>query len=138
MKRMCFAFLAVASTLPSYASSLTGAYVFRVQSAAGGNEYVEGKSTTVNDHGGAWMQITTDDIGYGKAAQAKLLSNALREIKTEPLCKNGNAVGPCRRGETIIGYRRTWDANGHQGGNFEYAVYPATSGKEQRVTFQVR
>ena len=138
MKRMYFAFLAVVLTLPAHASSLTGAYVYRVQSAAGGNEVVRGRNTTVSDHGGAWMQIITDDIGYGKAARASILSNALREIRTEPLCRSGGDMGPCRRGETVVGYRRTWDASGHQGGNFEYAVYPASSGKEQRVTFQVR
>lgn len=138
MKRMCFAFLAVAATLPAHASALTGAYVYQVNSAAGGREDVSGQSTTTKDHGGAWMQITTDDIGDGKAAQATLLSNALRQIKTEPLCRNGGTVGLCRRGEIVVGYRRTWDASGHQGGNFEYAVYPANSGKEQRVKFQVR
>jgi hypothetical protein len=138
MKSMYLALTMAVITLPAYANSLTRAYVYRVNSATGGNEVVSGRSTTLNDHGGAWMQIVTDEIGYGREPQARLLSNALREISKEPICQGRNGMVPCRRGDTIVGYRRTWDASGHQGGNFEYVVYPSGGGNVARAAFQVR
>jgi hypothetical protein len=129
----------VTASTPALAQSnaLTRAYVYEVNSAAAGNEKVAGRSNTMKDHGGAWMRIVTEEIGYGGNAQAQLLSNSLREIGKEPLCRAGAGLGKCRRGDTIVGYRRTWDASGHQGGNFEFVVYPAGSGSAQRVAFQV-
>lgn len=138
MKAIYVALLAVGMALPVHANSLSRAYVHSVKSAAGGNEVVSGRSLTTSDHGGARMHILTDEIGYGSNAQARLLSNSLREIAKEPLCRAGSGVGPCRRGDTILGYRRTWDASGSQGGNFECVVYPAGSGSAQRVALQVR
>ena len=138
MKAIYLPLLAAAAALPVHANSLSRAYVHSVKSAAAGNEVVSGRDTTTRDHGGAWMHILTDEIGYGQRAKASLLSNSLREIAKEPICRAGNGVGPCRRGDAIVGYRRTWDASGHQGGNFEYVVYPAGSGSAQRVAFQVQ
>jgi hypothetical protein len=119
------------------ANSLTRAYVHSVSSAAGSTEVVVGRASTTRDHGGAWMRIQTDDVGYGNNPQARLLGNALREVKTEPLCNSGGSLTPCNRG-TVVGYRRTWDASGHQGGNFEYMVIPNGAGGPVRVNFQVR
>lgn len=120
------------------ANPLARAYVQRVESASAGSEIVSGRTATAKDHGGPWLHIYTDEIGYGREPQAKILSNALREIARIPICNIGGGVAPCRRGETIVGYRRTWDASGHQGGNFEYVVYPAGGGTAQRVTFNVQ
>ncbi|UPG93703.1 DUF4879 domain-containing protein [Luteibacter aegosomatissinici] len=138
MKATYLTLLAAAVAFPVHANSLSRAYVHSVKSATGGNEVVNGQSVTNRDHGGAWMHVLTDEIGYGQHAQASLLSNALREIAKEPICRAGSGVGPCRRGDTIAGYRRTWDASGHQGGNFLYVIYPAGSGSTQRTVLQVR
>jgi hypothetical protein len=137
MKRCVLALLCL--LIPAaHANSLTRAYVHRVESASAGSEIVSGRTTTAKDHGGAWLYIYTDEIGYGRQPQARLLSNSLREIAKVPICNVGGGVGTCRRGDTVVGYRRTWDASGHQGGNFEYVVHPAGSGSAQRVTFQVQ
>lgn len=137
MKRIALALLCLVAPA-SHANSLTRAYVYRVESATGGNEIVTGRTTTAKDHGGAWLRIFTEEIGYGRQPQARLLSNSLREIAKVPICNVGGGLGTCRRGDTVVGYRRTWDASGHQGGNFEYVVHPAGSGSAQRVTFQVQ
>jgi hypothetical protein len=137
MKRIALAFLTLVAT-SVHSNTLTRAYVYRVDSASGGQELVTGRTTTTKDHGGSWMRILTEEIGYGREPQAKLLSNSLREIASQPICRVGGSLGPCRRGDTIVGYRRTWDASGHQGGNFEFVVYPAGSGSAQRVAFQVQ
>ncbi|TCV93955.1 uncharacterized protein DUF4879 [Luteibacter rhizovicinus] len=76
------------------------------------------------------MTIVTDEIGYGRYAQATLLSNPLQEIRTEPLCSAANPQ-PCSRG-TIVGYRRYWNASGYQGGNFNFTVYPSNGGGSVR------
>jgi hypothetical protein len=84
------------------------------------------------------MQITTDNIGYGHSAQARLLGRPLREIRNEPLCDVNGQPQPCRGRGTVIGYRRTWDASGLDGGNFQYMVIPNGVGGPVRVDFQVR
>ncbi|KJV30760.1 hypothetical protein VI08_14675 [Luteibacter yeojuensis] len=134
---MFLSLLAVLPFVPVNANSLSRAYVYRVDSALAGSEIITGRSSTTRDHGGAWMRIQTDDVGYGNNPQARLLGNALREIKTEPLCNSHGSLAPCNRG-TVVGYRRTWDASGHQGGNFEYMVIPNGTGGPVRLNFQVR
>ncbi|WP_081916299.1 DUF4879 domain-containing protein [Luteibacter sp. 9135] len=56
------------------------------------------------DHGGAWMHVVTDDLGYGHNAQATLLGSPLREIRTDPLCNVGGRAAPCHGRGTVIGY----------------------------------
>lgn len=48
-----------------------------------------------------------------------------------------SALRQCRRGDTIIGYRRTWDVSGHEAGNFQYMVFPNGVGGVFRLGFQV-
>jgi hypothetical protein len=122
----------------SQSNNLSRAYVSAVASAKGSTEFVEGRSSTVRDHGGAWMRITTDEIGYGRNAQARLLGSPLRELGSLPLCNVGGQPTPCYGRGTVIGYRRTWDASGREGGNFEYMVIPNGIGGPVRVDFQVR
>lgn len=121
-----------------HSNNLTRAYVSWVHSARAGAELVEGRSSTARDHGGAWMRIATDDIGYGRNAQARLLGSPLREIRTEALCHVGGRPNPCNGRGTVIGYRRTWEASGREGGNFEYMVIPNGVGAPVRVSFQIR
>ena len=137
-----FVAAALITIVPAYAwaqgNNLSRAYVSSVQSAAAGSEYVIGQSSTTRDHGGAWLRVTTDDIGYGRNAQARLLGSPLREIRTEALCNVGGQPNPCNGRGTVIGYRRTWDASGREGGNFEYMVIPNGIGGPVRVNFQIR
>lgn len=84
------------------------------------------------------MHVVTDDLGYGHNAQATLLGSPLREIRTDPLCNVGGRAAPCHGRGTVIGYRRTWDATGREGGNFQYMVIPNGVGGPVRIDFQIR
>lgn len=133
------AMMCAAACTSVQANSLTRAYVSGVVSTKGGPERgLTGQSQTSRDHGGAQLLIFTDDIGYGNNAQARLLGSPLREIRTEALCNVGGQPSPCNGRGTVIGYRRTWDASGREGGNFEYMVIPNGIGGPVRVNFQVR
>jgi hypothetical protein len=142
MKRSCIAvgalslLLSMGSTKAS--NNLSRIYVHHVTSTAGGTEEIrQGGTTTVRDHGGSRLQIITDEIGYGNNAQARLLGSPLRQVGTQPLCNVGGMPKPCTRG-TIVGYRRTWDASGREGGNFEFMVNPNGVGSWKRITLQIR
>lgn len=119
-------------------NNLSRAYVSSVASARAGVESITGALNTARDHGGTWMHITTDDIGYGKHPQARLLGSPLREIRTQPLCQIKGRTSLCNGRGTVIGYRRTWDASGREGGNFEYVVIPNELGPPIRIGFQIR
>lgn len=142
MKNLAIATFALAASLTSaasHANNLSNAYIYAVESSQGGREYLpSGAHSTSRDHGGAVVRITTDEIGYGNNAQARLLGFTLREIRTMPLCYVQGHAGPCNGRGTIIGYRRTWDASGRDGGNFEYMVIPNGVGGVRRVSLQVR
>lgn len=119
-------------------NNLSRIYVHDVTSTNGGFEAIpQGGSWTAQDHGGPKLTITTDEIGYGNNAQARLLGSPLREIQTQPLCNAGGVPKPCNRG-TIVGYRRTWDASGREGGNFEFMVNPNGVGAWKRAALQIR
>jgi hypothetical protein len=120
-------------------NQLSRVYVHHVYSSKGGSEPIpQGGSWTARDHGGALLQIVTDEIGYGHAAQAKLLGSPLRATKYESLCNVGGRLGTCSRGATVIGHRTTWDASGREGGNFEFMALPSGSGGWKRATLQIR
>jgi len=119
-------------------NNLNNAYVYSVTSSKGGTELVKDRLATARDHGGAWMQITTDDVGYGHNAQARLLGTPLREIRSEALCNVNGQPRPCHGRGTVIGYRRTWDVSGREGGNFQYMVIPNGVGGPVRIDFQIR
>lgn len=119
-------------------NNLSRIYVQGVTSTKGGYESIpQGGSWTAKDHGGSVMRVVTDEIGYGNNAQARLLGSPLREVSTQPLCNVGGRAQPCNRG-AIIGYRRTWDASGREGGNFEFMVNPNGVGAWKRATLQIR
>ncbi|MGN6091610.1 MAG: DUF4879 domain-containing protein [Luteibacter jiangsuensis] len=121
------------------ANNLTHVSVYSVESSQGGVERVSSwSSSTSRDHGGARMHVTTEEIGYGNNPQARLLGFSLPEIRTVPLCNVRGSVLPCNGRGTVVGYRRTWDARGRDGGNFEYLVIPNGIGGVQRVSLQVR
>lgn len=133
------AIVAGMQTGTAQSNALSNAYVSIVESAKGNTEYVRpGSTVTSRDHGGSWLRIVTDEIGYGSNAQARLLGSPLREVRTQPLCKIGGRTQPCSGRGAVIGYRRTWDASGHEGGNFEFLVIPNGVGGPRRVNFQVR
>lgn len=119
-------------------NKLSRIYVQAVTSTKAGYESIpQGRTWTAKDHGGSTMQIITDEIGYGNNAQARLLGSPLRQVGTQPLCNVGGMPKPCTRG-TIVGYRRTWDAGGREGGNFEFMVNPNGVGSWKRITLQIR
>ena len=142
MKKLRNIALALAAALvasPSQANNLSAVYVYSVESSQGGREYLSpGAYSTSRDHGGASMHITTDEIGYGNNQQARLLGFSLREIRTVPLCNVRGSTAPCNGRGTIVGYRRTWDASGRDGGNFEYMVIPNGVGGVRRVNLTIR
>lgn len=121
------------------ANNLSSVYVHSVESAQGGWEGMSPwtSSTSVN-HGGSWMYVVTEEIGYGSNAQAHLLGFSLREIRTEPLCNVRGQARPCNGRGTVIGYRRTWDASGRDGGNFQFMVIPNGIGGPRRVNLQIQ
>jgi hypothetical protein len=142
MKRFNAAAFAMTVSLVAGASSannLSSVHVYSVESSQGGTELLSSwASSTSADHGGASMRITTEEIGYGNNGQARLLGFPLREVRTVPLCNVRGYARPCNGRGTVIGYRRTWDASGRDGGNFEYMVIPNGVGGVRRVNLQVR
>jgi hypothetical protein len=142
MKKI-FAFaLTIGALFPIAATSatnLTRVRVFSVASAKAGAESINsGASSTSRDHGGGWMTITTEEIGFGKNMQATLLGFSLRQIRSEALCNVGGQAKPCIGRGAIVGYRRTWDAGGREGGNFRYTIFPKEYGQPVQMTFTVR
>ncbi|HXO99973.1 MAG TPA: DUF4879 domain-containing protein [Luteibacter sp.] len=122
----------------SCATPLTSARVSVVSSTKGGTEAIgRGVTGTSRDHGGARLQIVTEEIGRGQHAQATLLGFALREIRTEPLCNVGGQAKPCAGRGTIVGYRRTWDASGREDGNFQFTIFPVGLGSALRANLTV-
>ncbi|URL59132.1 DUF4879 domain-containing protein [Luteibacter flocculans] len=121
------------------ANNLSNVQVVAVESPNGGREYLSPwSSSTARDHGGGWIKVTVEEIGYGNNQRATLLGYSLRETDTQRLCNVGGYAGLCRRGGSIIGYRRTWEVRGLDGGNFEYMVIPNGIGPTRRVHLTIR
>lgn len=141
MKKIVVFALAIGSFLPITAigaTNLTRVRVLSVTSAKAGAETLNaGATSTSRDHGGAWMKITTEEIGFGKNMQATLLGFSLRQIRTEALCNVGGQAKPCTGRGAIVGYRRTWDASGREDGNFQFTIFPLGLGSAQRVNLTV-
>lgn len=85
-------------------------------------EPVSGWTDTYADHGGAWMQIITDEMGYRSWGIATLNGLALREIYSVPIVDTL---------QNVIGYRRWWQADGFQGGTFYYRAQSINAGGEK-------
>lgn len=142
MNRNLACAIALAASFPlaaNCATPLTSARVVVVSSTKAGSETIRpGAAGTSRNHGGARLQIITDEVGHGQHAQATLLGFTLREIRTEPLCNVGGQAKPCAGRGTIVGYRRTWDASGREEGNFQFRVFPKGIGSPITVNFTVR
>ncbi|MBI3286285.1 MAG: DUF4879 domain-containing protein [Burkholderiales bacterium] len=93
----------------------------------GSYEPVSGHQTsTVNDHGGSWLWIITDELGYGdnpvatwNGGQVSLAKNFV----TQSICVNWARTGydiPCQAGQTVVGFRKYWDFTGNESGVFTY------------------
>lgn len=142
-KSLVIAFTTAAGmiSVTAHAVPLTSAYVVEVKSAKVGTERLNAHSTSKQyDHGGPTMTIVTDEFGYGQHAQATLLGSPLKEIGSVPLCNQRGVAAPCNGRGSVIGYRRTWDASGREGGNFQFVVYATngSGGNAQRVNLQIR
>lgn len=75
-------------------------------------EYLgESQYSTVNDHGGAWMDLVTYEYGYGYSAICKMDGFTLQKWHTEYITDYGN---------TVIGFINYWVADGHQSGQWTY------------------
>jgi hypothetical protein len=92
-------------------------------------EVVSGLIGTYADHGGAWMQIITDELGYRSWGMATLNGSPLQEIYSAPIVDSFR---------NVIGYRRWWLANGYQGGTFYYRALSINSGGEKSDWLSVR
>lgn len=107
------------------APALTNIYIVSVTSAQAGSEPIGMyQMATTRDHGGSYMRVVVDEIGYGSGASATvngvpLPSSAL--ISDKPFCSYvyGNYV-PCYPGQTVIGWRKEWRLDGKTGGQFRH------------------
>ena len=121
------------------ANNLSSVRVVAIESPKGGYEHLSPwSSSTTRDHGGGWIKVTTEEIGYGNNQRATLLGYSLQETGTERLCNAGGYAEVCRRGGLIVGYRRTWEVRGLDGGNFEYSVIPNGIGPMRHVHLTIR
>lgn len=94
-------------------------------SQAGGWEYMTtlGQLSTLRDHGGAELSVVVLEVGYGGSPSASINGALLprsAEYKTEPLCLNGGSLTPCGIGQTYVAWRRYYQLDGTQEGNFRY------------------
>lgn len=62
------------------------------------------------DHGGAWIDVITAELGYGHVRVAKMAGSVISERLNQPIISGG----------VIIGWYRFWDASGFSGGRFTY------------------
>lgn len=84
------------------------------------------QTATTFDHGGTYLRVVTDELGYGSIPVATwnggVVSSA-KNYQTETICVNwaGNGYNiPCLAGQTVIGFRKYWNFDGYQGGSFSY------------------
>lgn len=94
---------------------------------------------TKQHHGGSQMLVRTIEIGYGSNFIATMNGNTLpisSMVDLLALChkRNGSGIGPCDRGETIAGYRRTWSIAGHGNGEFTYQVISSSYPNNTKMT----
>lgn len=92
-------------------------------------EGVSGLYSTIGDHGGAWMQIITEERGYRIWGQATLGGTVLQELGNQRIVDSSN---------TIIGWRRWWKADGHQEGQFVYKAISINAGPTLETWIQIQ
>ena len=93
-------------------------------------EGVSGLYSTSYDHGGTWMQIITQEIGYRSWGQATLLGSTLQEIGSQPIYYTGT--------NTIAGWQRWWRADGYQSGQFVYTASSINAGPTLQGIIQIQ
>ncbi|WP_434385490.1 DUF4879 domain-containing protein [Melittangium boletus] len=77
-------------------------------------EAVTSGGTTAFNHGGAWMEVITEERGYRAYGSATMAGNATTQLATQ------NIVDPST--STLIGYYRWWLADGYASGTFTYTA----------------
>jgi hypothetical protein len=92
-------------------------------------EDVRGLYTTIGDHGGAWMQVITEERGYRISGRATLGGSVLTEIGSQPIKDYSN---------TIIGWYRWWRADGHQSGQYVYRASSINAGPTLETFIQIQ
>jgi hypothetical protein len=93
-------------------------------------ENVSGLYSTYADHGGAWMQVITDEIGYRIWGQATLGGSVLQQLGSQPIYYSGT--------NTVAGYRRWWKADGYQNGQFVYTASSINAGPTLQAIIQIQ
>ncbi|WP_220347761.1 DUF4879 domain-containing protein [Alkalilimnicola ehrlichii] len=107
------------------APPLTQMWVYAVGSSNCGWEYpAPGAFSTSCDHGGTQLRAVVLEIGYGSSPFAWMLGGLLpssANYLTEMLCdQGGGMLGYCSPGQTVVGFLRYYNLDGHQSGNFSY------------------
>jgi hypothetical protein len=103
---------------------LTDLYITKVSSTLelDGEEIYVDQIQTQKHHGGTKILVTTIEIGSASLNYAYMNGNKLPPSSLEDtldLCKKrGGGIGPCDRGESIIGHRRLWNVAGYGNGQF--------------------
>ena len=114
------------------APDLTEMGVYKVASMNAGIEDVYQKISTQLDHGGDALYIFTYEFGYSSNYSRIAMINGarLKEINSEPILNSLN---------TVIGWKRLWDASGHQGGYFTYKADSLNhSGKSMSTSINIQ
>lgn len=107
--------LGIAATEASAAPAppLSSLQVVKVESQLGGVEYIgQNQLSTIKDHGGSYLYISTVEVGYGHIRYAEMNGSKLKEKDSKMLDFNGDRI--------IDGWEYRWDASGHEDGTFKY------------------
>lgn len=87
-----------------------------------GEEIKAEQLRTKKHHGGTKVLVTTVELGFGSYHSGVMNGSILPPtslINSLELCKKRDgSIGSCSRGESIIGYRRTWNIAGYGNGEF--------------------
>ncbi|MHA4218300.1 DUF4879 domain-containing protein [Bacillus cereus] len=68
--------------------------------------------STVKDHGGSYLYIYTNEMGYGRNPIAQMSGQKLKKVDSKMIDINGD--------RTVDGWEYKWDASGQQNGQFKY------------------
>jgi hypothetical protein len=106
------------------APPLTRLFVYAVGSTNCNWEYMTtiGQVATTCNHGGAQLRAAVLEIGYGSNPVAWMIGGVLpssAHYQTTPVCITGsNYTWPCTAGQTVVGFLRYFNLDGHQNGIF--------------------
>lgn len=95
------------------APPLTSLNVVKVESQLGGVEFIGPNNlSTIKDHGGSYLYIYTNEMGYGRNPIAQMSGQKLKKVESKMIDINGD--------RTVDGWEYKWDASGQQNGQFKY------------------